>query len=73
METIELVFDTAFLNRKIWEAQLKLVFPIIENFRSIVIDKYRADIERCLPIVNSHDEDVCEAIPFPIPRVAKIP
>ena len=37
---------------RMWEAQIKVVFPIIEKQRSIIVERYRKGIEALLPITS---------------------
>ena len=39
-----------------WEAQIKVVFPIIEKQRSIIVERYRKGIEALLPITGAYGE-----------------
>ncbi len=45
----------------VWEAQIKLVFPKIENFRADLIRKYQNKISRYLPIKSSNNDYVDKA------------
>lgn len=45
----------------VWEAQIKLVFPKIENFRADLIRKYENKISRFLPIKSSNNDIVDKA------------
>ncbi|MDE6729808.1 MAG: hypothetical protein K2J71_03425 [Oscillospiraceae bacterium] len=45
----------------VWEAQIKLVFPKIENFRADLIRKYENKISRYLPIRSSNNDVVDKA------------
>lgn len=45
----------------VWEAQIKLVFPKIENFRADLIRKYESKISRFLPIKSSNNDIVDKA------------
>lgn len=40
----------------VWEAQIKLVFPRLENFRADLIRKYDAKLRHYLPIRSSNNE-----------------
>lgn len=42
--------------RAIWETQIKLIFPIIESFRSDFVRKYRSQIEKELPLTAAYGE-----------------
>lgn len=46
------------IERAIWEAQIKLVFPKIENFRAEIIRKYETRLLQFLPIKNSNNESI---------------
>lgn len=50
------------VKRLIWKAQIKIIFPIIEEFRERFITKYKAQIEPFLPIQNTFGEVYSEAI-----------
>ena len=41
---------------RMWEAQIKVVFPIIEKQRSIIVERYRKGIEALLPITGAYGE-----------------
>lgn len=45
----------------VWEAQIKLVFPKIENFRAELIRKYEKKISSYLPIKSSNNDVVDKA------------
>lgn len=45
----------------VWEAQIKLVFPKLENFRAGIIRKYENRIQRFLPIRNANNEKIEKA------------
>ena len=45
----------------VWEAQIKLVFPKIENFRADLIRKYEKKISHYLPIKSSNNDVVDKA------------
>lgn len=40
----------------IWEGQIKLLFPVIERYRSVFVKRHAPAIESCLPIQNSNGE-----------------
>ena len=46
------------LGKRIWETQLKTVFPAIEKYRSCLVIKYQNQIMAGLPIINSHNEKI---------------
>ena len=41
---------------RIWEAQIKLLFPIAERYRTHFVKKYRSHIEKALPIKTMYGE-----------------
>jgi len=45
----------------VWEAQIKLVFPKLENFRAEIIRKYEAKLQRFLPIRSSNNDKIDRA------------
>lgn len=44
------------IKRAVWEAQIKLVFPKLENFRAGIIRKYDHKLIRYLPIKSSNND-----------------
>lgn len=42
----------------VWEAQIKLVFPKLENFRAEIIRKYEEKLQRFLPIRSSNNDKI---------------
>lgn len=44
------------VKRAVWEAQIKLVFPRIENFRTEIIRKYEKKLQCYLPIQSFHND-----------------
>lgn len=46
------------IKNRIWETQLKNVFPVIEKYRSYFIKRYEQQIKNGLPITNAFDEVV---------------
>lgn len=42
----------------VWEAQIKLVFPKLENFRAEIIRKYEAKLQQFLPIRSSNNDRI---------------
>ena len=57
-----LPIDSAIINPLIWEAQLKILFPKIEKFRSSFIKKHYHEIMRALPIKNSNGDNIDDPI-----------
>lgn len=49
------------MQERIWEAQIKVVFPVVEKKRSGLINKYRKYIEGLLPVTGAYGEVVYEA------------
>jgi len=50
--------DTEDLRRRIWKSQLKLLFPVLEEYRSSFVSRYSDRIEECLPIENTFGEKI---------------
>lgn len=50
----------------VWEAQIKLVFPKLENFRAEIIRKYESKIQRFLPIRSSNNDKIDRAVDLEI-------
>lgn len=50
--------DSTTINPLIWEAQIKILFPIIEKFRSGFIKDHYTAIMNTLPIKNSNGETI---------------
>ncbi|MCM1133712.1 MAG: hypothetical protein NC340_09610 [Ruminococcus flavefaciens] len=48
------------VNTGVWEAQIRLVFPRLENFRSRIAEKYERQLRKSLPITNSMNEVIRE-------------
>lgn len=44
------------LQERLWEAQIKIIFPLIEKHRSVIVKKYKSQIEVLLPIEGSYGE-----------------
>lgn len=55
-DTFEFTLTDEELNERIWEAQIKVLFPIIERVRNEIVRKYQSQIERVLPIQTSYGE-----------------
>lgn len=49
------------VNDGVWEAQIRLVFPRIEDYRSKIVKKYETKIQKYLPITNSINERIDKA------------
>ena len=50
------------IERQVWNAQIKVIFPIIEEYRRSFIDKYSDQINVCLPMKNNFGEEYKEPI-----------
>lgn len=46
------------IKTRVWETQLKSVFPVIEKYRSAFIRKHEKAISRALPITSSNGEKI---------------
>ena len=46
------------LSKRLWEAQIKVIFPLLEKQRNILISKYEKEIEPILPIYVSYGDKV---------------
>jgi hypothetical protein len=46
--------------RAVWKAQIRIIFPMVEEFRSRFIDRHREEIRAHLPIRNSAKEAVTD-------------
>ncbi len=49
------------LQERLWEAQIKVIFPLVERQRNVLVQKYQKEIEGLLPIVVDYRERVFEA------------
>lgn len=49
------------LKERLWEAQIKVIFPLIEKYRNRIITKYKNNIEPLLPIKTAYGEEFTEA------------
>ncbi|MCR5718347.1 MAG: hypothetical protein K6F80_04850 [Oscillospiraceae bacterium] len=45
----------------VWEAQIKLVFPKLEDFRAGIIRKYEAKLQKFMPIRSSNNDTIDKA------------
>lgn len=46
------------IRKRIWEAQLKNIFPVIEKYRGSFIQKHYEAIKKSLPVRNSSGEEI---------------
>lgn len=60
-ETFENQFREEEVKKQIWKAQIKIIFPLIEEFRGHFVDKYKEQIKRQLPIPYAYGEEFTEA------------
>lgn len=44
------------LQERIWRAQIKVVFPLVERHRNILVKKYQQEIETLLPLNTTYGE-----------------
>lgn len=49
------------LSERLWKAQIKVIFPLIENHRNLIITKYKKEIQPLLPIQATYGEEFSEA------------
>lgn len=56
----ELKYTEKELQESLWEAQIKILFPLIEKHRSAIITKYKKQIEPLLPIKAAYGEEFTE-------------
>ena len=59
-EAFEKQFREEEVKKQIWKAQIKIVFPLVEEFRGHFVDKYKEQIERQLPIPYAFGEEFTE-------------
>lgn len=48
------------VDRKVWEAQIRSIFPVIESYRGYFVKRYYEKIRKCLPISNSNGEQILD-------------
>ena len=48
------------INTILWKAQIKLVFPILEEYRCFLVEKYRKHLESKLPFEVPYGESITE-------------
>lgn len=49
-------YDAEIVEARVWEAQIKLLFPIVERYRTRFVKKHRQYIENALPIETIYGE-----------------
>ncbi len=52
--------DKKEMESLVWKAQIRTVYPIIEDFRQILIRKRRKDLEHLLPVANAFGETIAK-------------
>lgn len=56
----ELKYSEKELQESLWEAQIKILFPLIEEHRNAITTKYKKQIEPLLPIKAAYGEEFNE-------------
>jgi len=59
--SIEIDLTEDQIKQKIWNAQIKILFPLIEEHRLMYTEKYKSQIDKYLPIKNEYDVDYTQA------------
>ncbi len=54
----EIALSEEKIREKIWESQVKILFPIIEQYRSGFVKKHEAEIQAALPLQNALGEEI---------------
>ena len=49
------------IKERLWEAQIKIVFPIIERYRNQIVQKYHDEINEALPITTNYGDTISSA------------
>lgn len=49
------------INERLWEAQIKIIFPIIEHYRNHIVQKYHDEISSALPITTNYGDTITSA------------
>lgn len=57
-EAFEIKISEEEIEKQLWEAQIKVVFPLIEKHRNNIVCKYRKEIDLLLPIKTEYDEEI---------------
>lgn len=52
--------EPAWLEKKLWETQLRIVFPLIEDYRSSFVNRHSSAIAKLLPLKSSNGEEFTE-------------
>ena len=55
-EEFSFILSDEEVQQRIWKAQIKNLFPLIESYRGEFVSKYLAAIEKVLPISSSNGE-----------------
>lgn len=48
------------VDKKVWEAQIRSIFPVIESYRGYFVKRYFEKIQKRLPISNSNGERILD-------------
>lgn len=48
------------VDRNVWEAQIRVIFPVIESYRGYFVKRYYEKIQKRLPISNSNGERILD-------------
>lgn len=59
-ESFSFPLDEDYIAKRVWKAQIKIVFPVIEDYRERFVNNYKEQITKLLPIKSSHGEDCTE-------------
>ena len=58
------------INSSVWRANIALLFPIVEQYRFLIISKYEDTLRNYLPITNSNGDKVTEPYDIEIGMLA---
>ena len=53
--------DEDSIAKRVWKTQIKIVFPVIEDYREKFVSNYKEQITQLLPIKSSNGEECTEA------------
>ncbi len=54
----KLILDPEFIQSVLWEAQIQIVFPIVESSRRSFIERYREKLKDVLPQADDFDQEI---------------
>ncbi len=60
------------INACLWEAQIKVIYPLIEKHRNRFIEKYATELDAVLPVNNSYNEEITDARQLEIGTIAHL-